>query len=734
MYLILDDMEHTTGSFTLPGEAGYEELTLRMAEKWGADIIRDCDGTKLSPEITQAGYGIYSTLCIIREDNAWAKAHPEFLQQNFLMTNPVIAKSDSVKISLLDGYFKEQFTVNKADDPKEFWEVFDRTTGKKVDGEDWSFDAADDSVTVRNVVPYHRYTVNFLAVRIWEEISMYNHVTNNWTKEHVRAIDPVYPEVMEHFKEWLTAWCKSNPDTTVVRFTSMFYNFAWFWSDNKACRDRFSDWGSYDFTANPSHLRAFEKKTGVKMTSEDFVNGGEYNATHNVPSKKYRMWMDYINEFVVEKGRELIDIVHSFGKKAYVFYDDSWIGVEPYSPRFKDFGFDGLIKCVFNGFEARMCAGAKGVKTHELRFHPYLFPTGLTGEPTFAPGGHPEIDAGKYWIQVRRALLRNPVDRIGLGGYLHLTEESPAFCDYMAKVADEFRFLKKLNTTCAPYTIPGKVAVIHSWGSLRTWNCSGHLHEHPEVDLTNVLESLAGLPFDVCFLSFDEIIEKGIPADVKALINAGSAYSAWSGGDYWKNDVLVSRVTEFVCNGGGFIGVHEPSAVYSNGKYFQLNDLLGVEKDTGTKKCIGKFKAECSEDRLGLLDGLSNETVADLFKGEEGVFVNCSETNVVASKDGVPLIAAKNTDKGKAVYFSNWKFSFEATRILYNALCAVMGVSASDKAKLLCSNVMTECAWYEESRKLVVINNSESVQKTGILCADGKTVEVTLQPFETAVL
>ena len=49
---------HTKGSFTLPGEAGYEALTLKMAEKWGADVIRDSDGTKLSDEITKAGYGI----------------------------------------------------------------------------------------------------------------------------------------------------------------------------------------------------------------------------------------------------------------------------------------------------------------------------------------------------------------------------------------------------------------------------------------------------------------------------------------------------------------------------------------------------------------------------------------------------------------------------------------------------------------------------------------------------
>ena len=70
-------MEKTKGSFTLPGEAGYEELTLKLAERWGADVIRDSDGTELSEEITGAGYGIYSTICLIRDHNEWAKAHPE---------------------------------------------------------------------------------------------------------------------------------------------------------------------------------------------------------------------------------------------------------------------------------------------------------------------------------------------------------------------------------------------------------------------------------------------------------------------------------------------------------------------------------------------------------------------------------------------------------------------------------------------------------------------------------
>ena len=78
------------GGFTLPGEAGYEKLTLQLAEKWGADVIRDSDGTQLSEDILNAGYGIYSTICIIRDHNAWAREHRDCLQQTVLMSEPCL--------------------------------------------------------------------------------------------------------------------------------------------------------------------------------------------------------------------------------------------------------------------------------------------------------------------------------------------------------------------------------------------------------------------------------------------------------------------------------------------------------------------------------------------------------------------------------------------------------------------------------------------------------------------
>lgn len=714
-------------SFTLPGESGYEELTLRLAKKWGADVIRDSDGTQLSDEIINSGYGIYSTICLIRSVNDWAKKNMDKLQQNFLMSFPVMAEGDTVEINPIKGYFTQQFMVNSVDDPKEFWQVFDRTSGEEVALSDWSFDKNTGLVTVKNAKKYHNYTVNFLAVRLWEEISMYNHITNDWgDKEHLMAVEPRCPETQEEILRWLEDWCVSHPATTVVRFTSMFYNFVWFWSDDPDRRDILSDWGSYDFTANPIALRAFYAEKGYKMTSEDFINNGKYNQTQNAPTAKYREWMDFVNRFVVEFGKKCIDIVHKYGKKAYVFYDDSWIGVEPNGERFTQFGFDGLIKCVFSGFEARLCANAK-VDTHELRLHPYLFPTGLSGEPTFAPGGNPKLDAQKFWQNVRRALLRKPVDRIGMGGYLHLVEPFPDFCDYIEKVTDEFRLLKSFHEAGEPYVIPGKVVILTAWGSLRAWTCSGHLHEHPEVDLINIIESLSGLPFDVEFKSFEDIKKNGIDKDVKVIINAGVVNSAWSGGDNWKDAELTAILTEWVANGGGFIGVNDPSATDFSTQFFQMSHVLGVDKDPGTKKCIGKYRYKVNDSHF-----ITEQNKEINLPACDGVFITDGSVEVLAESNGQPALTVHTFRKGRGVYMSGYRFNLMNTRLLMRAILFA-GQSEADMEQYVCDNPLTECAYYPGSKKLVIINNTGDVQKTKVKTPDG-TVEAVTEPYDICIM
>ncbi|WP_026489988.1 1,3-beta-galactosyl-N-acetylhexosamine phosphorylase [Butyrivibrio sp. XBB1001] len=712
----------TKGGFTLPGESGYEKLTLDLAEKWGADVIRDSDGTVLSDEILNSGYGIYSTICIIRDHNEWAKKNPDKLQQTFLMTHPKVADDGFLTFHLLDDFFDQQFKVNDSPDSMKYWQVFDRTTGREISSNFWTYEKEAGNVIVNNVIPWHRYTVSFLAYRIWEEISMYNHTTNNWTKEHLMQIDPVHKETQEYMINWLTNWCESHPATTVVRFTSMFYNFVWIWGSSNRNRNLFTDWGSYDFTVSPKMLDDFAEKYGYKLTAEDFINKGALHVTHMPPVKTQRDYMNFVNSFVVSFGRKLVDIVHSYGKKAYVFYDDSWVGVEPYSKRFKDFDFDGLIKCVFSGYEVRLCGGAD-IETHEIRLHPYLFPVGLGGLPTFAEGGNPTRDAKEYWNHTRRALLRTKIDRIGLGGYLHLVENYPDFVEYIAKISDEFRTIRDLHTEGTPSTIGVKVAVLHSWGSLRSWTLSGHFHETYMNDLIHINEALSGLPVDVDFISFDDVENIDL-SKYKVIINAGAQGTAWSGGDNWNNPVLEEIITKWVFEGGVFIGVNEPSAIDGYDTTFRLASVLGVDKNIPAKVCHGKWTYD-----LTSVNGLVPEGA--YIPKRCSVHLTDGKAHVILEQDGEPVFTINDFGKGKGIYLSTFETTPINNRLLLNIILYAAGLPLDEL--YITDNANTECAYFASSKKLIVINNSDSKQSTSVKTDSGIQVFKDIEPFDTVI-
>lgn len=713
---------HTTGGFTLPGEAGCEALTLDLARRWGADVIRDSDGTELSDEILQAGYDIYSTICIIREHNDWARQHPDCLQQTFLSTQPALAEEESLSVPLMAGFFDQQFKVNDRPAALALWQVWDRTEETLLPADAWQWQPDTGCVVIRHPVPYHQYTVSFLAWRIWEEISMYNHVTNGWTKEHLVPIDPRTPVAQEYLTHWLQTWCENHPHTNVVRFTSMFYNFVWMWGSDERNRNLFTDWGSYDFTVSEQALADFAAEYGYALTAEDFINKGNFQVTHMPPSDRKRDYMAFTQRFVAGYGKELVDLVHSYGKKAYVFYDDSWVGVEPYGPCFEQFGFDGIIKCVFSGYEARMCAGVKA-PVHELRLHPYLFPVGLGGAPTFMPGGDPTRDAKLYWNHVRRALLRAPIDRIGLGGYLHLLEDFPDFVQYIADLADEFRTVRDLHRAGKVYTMPLTVAVLHSWGNLRPWTLSGHFHETYMHDLIHINEALSGLPVQTEFLSFEDV-KAGKLEGVDVVINAGRAGTAWSGGDAWHDAKLVTALNAWVAQGGVLIGVNEPSAAPGHGDYFRMARALGVDEDTGARVCHGRWPV-AADPVPGLIPEGAELPV------REHLYLTDGDTRVLAEQDGCPAIATHAFGKGRGVYLAGFSYSPENVRMLLNLMLWAKGLPLN--AAYLTTDPGTECAWFPDARQLVVINNTDTPRTTAVHTPEGD-VTVELEPFATCIL
>ena len=95
------------GRVTIPTNLDVVPQTLEMLDEWGADAIRDCDGTEFPQELKETGAKIYATYYTTRKDNAWAKANPEEIQQMYIMTSFHTATSDKLEIHLMDHLYPD---------------------------------------------------------------------------------------------------------------------------------------------------------------------------------------------------------------------------------------------------------------------------------------------------------------------------------------------------------------------------------------------------------------------------------------------------------------------------------------------------------------------------------------------------------------------------------------------------------------------------------------------------
>lgn len=707
------------GRVTLPVEKGLDKKLKSVIEKWGADAVRNSDGTDLPDSLKTLGLDVYSTLCMIRTDTAWASAHPHLYQQKFLASDEVVATDTTLDLDPLNGYYREQFALDTGHDPKRWWQVFDRSTGERVDAANWSFDADRGIIAVRNAVPYHLYSANVLVYQIWDSTSMYNALTNDWKGEHPPPVDPYQPEVFEHLLGALDRWLAANPKTTVVRFTSVAYHFTNIYGDK--AEPRYRDWSGYTDCISPLALEEFAKKKGYSLTAEDLLNAGTFNGVDRPPTKAYLDWIDFINEFVAARlCRAWTDKVHKAGKKAMMFFCDHWIGTEPYGDRFSETGFDALVNACKNGVEARRIGDVPGDLEKEARLYPYFFPVNLENKPSFAEGGNPRQECIDFWIRIRRAFVRKLLDRVGFGGYPSLALKFPDFIDYATELVDEFRLMHAMTKQTPPNKPAVKVAVLNAWGKLRSWICR-------EFAYGGMMEALSGMAVDVTFLSFDDIERDGIPSDIDVLINTGDEGTAWSGGFHWQNPGVTAKIREFVDNGGGFLGVGDPSAAEYQGKFFQLMDVLGVEREVALSK--GKCKPRVkTEDNHFILE--DQPKAVDLGYMADFLYPWTERTRVLLQDGQGVRIAVNEYGKGRSVYLAGFKFAWENVRLLARALHWAAHKEES-LTHWFSTNLYTECGAFAETDKCIVINNSSEKQTTQVFDDQGRSIEVTLNPQES---
>lgn len=546
------------GRVTLPIEQGMDDQLPGILSRLGADAVRNSDGTWL-PEITpQLGVKVYETYFPARGQQEFAEANLDARPRFYLMSERVAAPAEGpLAVDIMKGYYKLQVEPDQGD-VQRWWEVIDRTTGEVVPVSDWSVEGegAEVTVTIAEPVPFHVYTVSFLAWQVWDSTQMYNYITNNWWDDETRVreigYDARHPVAWEFMKSALRKWCEDRPEVDVVRFTTFFYHFTLVFND--LGKEKYVDWFGYSTSVNPIAMEAFEKEYGYQLRAEDFVDQGYYNSSFRVPSPVFKDWIEFTTKFVCSRVKELVDIVHEFGKEALMFLGDNWMGTEPYGELFASTGIDGVVGSVGSSATCRMISDIPGVKFTEGRFLPYFFPD------VFREGGDPLGEANESWLLARRAIARKPLDRIGYGGYLSLATKFPDFMARIEQIADEFRSIHDEGQGQRPENSPIRVAILNAWGQIRTWmtHMVAHALWYKQIySYLGVIEALAGLPFDLKFISFDDA-RNGKLDEFDVVLNVGAAETAFSGGSEWLDESLAVALRKFVHQGGGLIGVGEP--------------------------------------------------------------------------------------------------------------------------------------------------------------------------------
>ena len=709
------------GRVTIPTNLDVVPQTLEILDEWGADAIRDCDGTEFPKELKDTGSKIYATYYTTRKDNEWAKAHPEEIQQMYIMTSFHTATEDKLKIHLMDHLYPDMLAVNTRDDIYRWWEVIDRTTGEPVSTELWSYDEETGNVVIRAAKLFHEYTVSFLAYIMWDPVHMYNAVVNDWKDvEPQITFDVRQPKTKAYSLERLRRFLDTHEYVDVVRFTTFFHQFTLIFDE--LAREKYVDWFGYSASVSPYILEQFEKEVGYPFRPEYIIDQGYMNNTYRIPSKEFKDFQAFQRREVAKLAKEMVDIVHEYGKEAMMFMGDHWIGMEPFMDEFASIGLDAVVGSVGNGATLRLFSDIKNVKYTEGRFLPYFFPD------TFHEGGDPVKEAKVNWVTARRAILRSPIQRIGYGGYLKLALEFPDFVQYIKEVCEEFRTLYDNIQGTTPYCVK-RVAVLNCWGRMRSWG--NHMVHHAIYYKQNysyfgIIEALSGAPFDVSFISFDDIkADKDILKKFDVVINVGDADTAQSGGENWIDETIITAVREFVYNGGGFIGVGEPAAHQWQGRFIQLDDVLGVEEEHGFNLNTDKYNWEEHRDHFILKDA---EGEVDFGEGKKNIYA-LPETEILIQKDQEVQMAVKTFGKGRGVYISGLPYSFKNSRVLYRAVLW----SASAEEELHCwysTNYNVEVHAYVKNGKYCVVNNTYEPQDTVVYRGDGSSFRLHMEANE----
>ncbi|MDN6440449.1 MAG: 1,3-beta-galactosyl-N-acetylhexosamine phosphorylase [Acidipropionibacterium jensenii] len=692
---------HTSGRVTLPVEEGMDDRLTGILADLGADAVRNSDGTWLPEIVGTLPVKVYATRFCARGDEAWAVDHLDQHTSIYVCSDRVPALVDGpLRIDIMAGFLADQLRPDTEVDVSRWWQVRDRTTGEVLAPSGWTVrgEGSECTVTIAGAHAGHVYTVAFLAAQIWDSTQIYNYTTNHWENDPTRVKEHSYnvafPDTWNHVRDDLGSWLDAHPEVDVVRFTTFFYHFTLYFNDR--AQEKYVDWFGYSASVSVPLMEQFEAETGRVIDPEDFIDAGYHNSSFRPPSPFFLAWIGFVNRFVVEKVRTLVQICHDKGREAMMFLGDNWIGTEPYGDLFATTGLDAVVGSVGSAATTRMISDIPGVRYTEGRFLPYFFPD------VFNDRGDPIGEANTSWITARRAIMRSPLDRIGFGGYLSLAAQFPDFMARISEICQEFRDFWERSRGETPQSAPFRVGILNAWGRSRSWMTFmvAHALYYKQADpYLGVVEALAGLPFQIDWLSFDDIAE-GVPEGIGVIINAGAAGTSFSGGPAWADPRIQAVIRRFVAAGGGLIGVGEPSFHIGEGAALQLSDILGVDREMGWSLSTDRYP------RIEPDHFITADLGADLEVGPVApeIVTTSADTLVLAAGEATVRLSVHSYGAGRAVYLAGLPYSPDNARLLARALWWAAGREQEFADSFVAEDPRVEVSVYPDSGCLLAAN------------------------------
>lgn len=212
---------------------------------------------------------------------------------------------------------------------------------------------------------------------------------------------------------------------------------------------------------------------------------------------------------------------------------------------------------------------------------------------------------------------------------------------------------------------------------------------------------------------------------VDVLLNIGDGDTAHTGGAVWEDPEVSAAVKKFVFNGGGLIGVGEPSGHQYQGRYLQLGSVLGVEKETGFTLNCDKYNWEEHPDHFILADCKGE---VNFGEGKKSIYA-LPGAQVLVQRDREVQLAVNEYGRGRAVYLSGLPYSFANSRLLHRAV--LWSSHSEEELDLwLSSNYNVDVHAYVKNGKFCVVNNTYEPQSTTVYRGDGSSFQLDLSADE----